>query len=358
MGFFGKKPHYKKNGNFYFGLAAFALLGSLFISSHSLAQDNYLKNNEVVFFNPFFKNADAMTNNDLFFGQNRELALETPDLKIIQDNSIGAVSTPSILTAQSLGYIFGGSTEEQRKEVVDYQVQVGDTVSSIAKSYGVTPETIASANNITKNATLKVGQTLAILPIDGLVHVVKNGDTLSQIGRVYKAKIDDIVAYNNLGSEGDVFIGDILIVPGGVMPPKTPVQINIQVPLADNFFIYPAEGSISQGLHFENGVDLANKCGTSIYAMASGTVQRAVFNGKYNFGMGNYVTVLHSNGMVTYYGHLQTVFVKSGDRVTTGERIGLMGRSGKATGCHVHLQVMGGVNPLAKFSVGARINYK
>ncbi len=353
---FGKEALRLKNGNFYFGLMSIVLLGSLFISSDSLAQDTYANNSNVIFFNSFFKNTDNLTNNDLFFSQNKELALETPDLKIIQDNSIYAVSTPSILTTQTLGDIFGGS-DEQRKEIVEYQVQIGDTIAKLANDYNITPETIASANGISKNAALKVGQTIVILPVSGVVHIVKPGDVISQIAKTYKAKADDIVAFNNLAGEGDIFIGDSLIIPNGVMPAK-PVPSFITVPLADNFFIYPAEGLITQGLHYYNGVDLANKVGTPIYAAASGVVQRAVADGFYHGGMGNHISILHSNGTVTYYGHLQTVFVKSGDRVGTGDRIGLMGQTGRATGPHVHFEVIGAQNPLAKFLVGSVIKYK
>lgn len=332
------------------------LLGVLFFSSGGLAQANYQSGDDVVFFNSFFKNTENLTSSDVFLSQNKELVLQTPDLKIIQDNSIGAVATPSVLTTQTLGNIFGGQ-DTQRKDVSEYQVQVGDTVQSVADSFGITPATVLAANNLSKNTTLKVGQTLVILPVSGVSYIVKNGDTLSQVAKVYKANLDDIVAYNNLANQGDIFIGDSLIIPGGVVPPKSAPSITINVPLADNFFIFPAEGIITQGLHYYNGVDLANKCGSSIYASASGTVQRAVSGGKWNLGMGNYVTILHSNGTVTYYGHLQTLLVKSGSRVDVGDRIGLMGQTGNSTGCHVHFQVIGASNPLGKYKVGSKIKY-
>jgi len=149
-----------------------------------------------------------------------------------------------------------------------------------------------------------------------------------------------------------------LIVPGGTLPKKASPLLNIQAPLADNFFILPTSGRITQGLHFYNAVDVANKCGTSVYAAASGIVERAVFNNSWNGGMGNYVTVLHSNGIVTYYGHLQNVFVKSGDKVNVGDRIGLMGQTGNATGCHVHFEVVGAQNPLSRYALGANISLK
>ena len=142
------------------------------------------------------------------------------------------------------------------------------------------------------------------------------------------------------------------------MPKKAGPTINNQIPLADNFFIFPVQGRITQGLHYYNAIDIANKCGTPVYAAASGVVQRVISNGGWNLGMGNYVTILHSNGTVTYYGHFMSAFVTSGDRVAVGDRIGLMGKTGSATGCHVHFEVIGAQNPLAKFPVGTVIKYK
>ena len=209
------------------------------------------------------------------------------------------------------------------------------------------------ANDLSKNSVLGAGQLLTILPVDGLLHVVRSGDTVSELSRIYKAKTDDIVSFNNLAGEGDIFVGDILIIPYGIIPSK-PVH-SIQVSLPNSFFIYPAEGRISQGLHYYNAVDVANQCGTPIYASASGVVQRARFDYRY----GNHLTILHSSGVVTYYGHLQTVFVKSGDSVILGDRIALMGRTGTyTTGCHVHFGVSGAKNPLASYYLGTTLKYK
>ncbi len=351
----GKRGFFE-NPFFYFGLAAFILFGLLFSSSNSLAQLS-TENSDAVFLNTFFKDGQATTADDMFFKQNNTLALETPDLKIVGDSFVYGVSTPNVVSTQALGDMFGEPVVE-RKDVVDYTVQPGDTYESIAQQFTISVNTILWANELTKNSALKTGQTVVILPVSGVVHMVKNGDTISQISKTYKAKPEDVIAFNNLSGEADIFVGDMLIVPGGTMPVKASPILNIQVQVADSFFIYPAEGIITQGLHYFNAIDLANKCGTPIYAAAAGTVQRAVGNGKWNFGMGNHITILHSSGVVTYYGHLMTLFVKPGDQVNVGDRIGLMGSTGEATGCHVHFQVMGAKNPLARYGVGTKLNYK
>ncbi len=356
---------FSKNPFFYFGVMSFVLFGLLFFYSDSLAEPNYPKTNNIILFNSFFKDTDNLGSSDLFFSQNKELALETPDLKIIQDNSIYSVSTPSILTTQTLGDIFGGS-DETRKDVVNYTVQPGDTVDSIAKSFNISLNTLLWANDISKNSDLKVGNSLIILPVSGVSYVVKNGDTLSQIAKTYKAKVDDIIAFNGLANEGDIFIGDILIIPDGVMPQKAGPS-HVQVALPGSSLIYPLLNfRITQGLHYFNAVDIQpiSGCGTPVYASASGVVQRAVSNGKWNQGMGNHITILHDSlgGIVTYYGHLMKLFVQSGDRVSIGQEIALVGGqpgmagAGDSTGCHVHWEVVGARNPLAGIPVGSILN--
>ncbi len=298
----------------------------------------------------------------LFSSQSDAAPMETPDLKTADNNTLYAVSTPSVVSGKVLGDVFGGNNLN-RKEITDYIVQPGDTLQSIASNFDISQNTLLWANGIGSSSSVKVGQDLTILPTDGILHVVKSGDTLSSISSKYKADQQDIITYNDLANQDDIYIGDILVVPGGVMP-KSGSVVNNQVPLADNFFIFPVQGEISQGLHYYNAVDIRNSCGTPVNAAAAGVVQRAISNGGYNGGMGNHITILHSNGTVTYYGHLMTLFVKPGDTVYTGQNIALMGGApgmagaGDSTGCHLHFEVVGTRNPLASYPVGSKISYK
>lgn len=280
----------------------------------------------------------------------------------MDNNTLCGVSTPCVVSGKVLGDVFGGNNANQ-KDVTNYTVQPGDTLQSIAGSYNISVSTLLWANDLASSSTIRVGQSLTILPVDGVLHAVRSGDTISAIAQKYKASPQDIISYNDLANQDDIYIGDILIVPGGVMPKKAGVIIN-QIPLADNYFIFPAQGRITQGLHYYNAIDLANKCGTPIYAAAAGVVQRAVGNGGWNSGMGNHITILHDNGTVTYYGHLMTLLVRSGDKVYTGQNIAFMGGApgmagaGDSTGCHVHFEVIGARNPLAGYPVGSTISYK
>jgi murein DD-endopeptidase MepM/ murein hydrolase activator NlpD len=251
---------------------------------------------------------------------------------------------------------------QTQKEIQEYTVQAGDTIASIAQNFEISSDTILWANELTKSSKIKVGQTLVILPTSGLLYIVKSGDMMSDIAKKYKVNPDDIVSFNSLSNQTDIYIGDILIVPGGVMPQKAAAPLlSVQTQLADNFFIFPTQGKITQGLHFFNAVDTANKCGTPIYAAAGGVVQRVRYG--WNYGGGNNITILHSSGVVTYYGHVMTAFVTPGQKVDVGDRIALMGGgagmagAGLSTGCHMHFEVIGAKNPLSKYPIGTQIKY-
>lgn len=344
-----------------FGVLAFILLGGIYSACGSFASSANYGAGRIIFSDAFSNSLGNKNTDSLFFSQNGKTSLETPDLKIVQGNTISGISAPSVVSAKVLGDVFGGG-QGTKKDIIDYIVQPGDTFQSIAESNGISVNTLLWANELSLSSVIKTGQTLTILPADGILHVVKLGDTVGAIALKYKAGLDDVIAFNSLASQDDIYIGDIVIVPGGVMPKKSAVPLDIQVPLADNYFIFPVQGKITQGLHFYNAVDVANKCGTPIYAAAAGTVQRVKYG--YNFGGGNLLTILHSNGTVTYYGHLSTIFVKPGDRVDVGQNIALVGGGtgaigdGLSTGCHVHFQVTGAKNPLAKYPIGTNISYK
>lgn len=296
---------------------------------------------------------------NLFFSQNGVLLPESPDLNIVQDNTLASFSLPQIFSLKVLGAIFGTGQLEEKKEIIEYTVQPGDTLDSISKEFNISLNTLLWANNLTKNSKLKTGQKLIVLPVSGLIHFVKQGETLSEISKLYKADIDDIVSFNELAAEDDIYIGDILIIPNGQMPSRAPRLLPTN--LADAYFIFPTQGKISQGLHWYNAVDVANKCGTPVYAAASGQVLRVKYG--WNAGGGNYLTILHNNDITTYYGHILTSFVSPGEQVDIGQKIALTGGqpgaggSGISTGCHLHFGVTGAKNPLTTLPFGYEIKY-
>lgn len=112
--------------------------------------------------------------------------------------------------------------------VQTYTVRSGDTLAVIARRNGISQETLLWANNLSARSTLRVGMTLKVLPVSGVVHTVKRGETLAAIATRYGIKTSEIAAANTLGKT--LTVGAEVVIPGGrpivastvaVKPPAT-----------------------------------------------------------------------------------------------------------------------------------------
>jgi murein DD-endopeptidase MepM/ murein hydrolase activator NlpD len=103
---------------------------------------------------------------------------------------------------------------------------------------------------------------------------------------------------------------------------------------------------------FHKGVDFPGKAGSDVIAVASGLVTWSADR----YGYGLMVEINHGNGYITRYAHNQANLVKVGDVVTKGQRVALMGSSGRSTGPHVHFEVLknGRVVDPAKYVYAAK----
>lgn len=238
---------------------------------------------------------------------------------------------------------------DQTTEISTYIVREGDTVSGIAKMFGVSVNTVLWANNLTSKSVLRPGNTLVILPVSGIMYTVKKGDTISQIAKKYKADTDEITAYNDL-SVSSLTVGQTIIIPDVELNQSSSnsssLSISKGLPYYPGYFIRPISiGYRSQKLHGHNGIDLAAPIGTPIYASAAGTVIISRINGAWNGGYGNFVTIAHTNNTQTLYAHLlNKIIVEAGDRVEQGQVIGYIGMTGKTTGPHLHFEIRGAKN--------------
>ncbi|MBI5134581.1 MAG: peptidoglycan DD-metalloendopeptidase family protein [Candidatus Taylorbacteria bacterium] len=241
-------------------------------------------------------------------------------------------------------------SESRSTQISLYVVRQGDSLSQIAKMFGVSVNTIVWANNV--KGPIREGDELVILPISGVAHTVAKGDTIRSIATKYKADIDEILSYNDLKASDSLAVGAKLIIPDGevkatplVSSSATSAVRSAGGPLYKDYYLRPISGgSRSQGLHGLNAVDLAAPTGTPIYAAADGIVIVARSSG-YNGGYGSYVVISHANGTQTLYAHMSKVSVSSGSPVGKGEVIGNVGNTGKSTGPHVHFEIRGAANP-------------
>ncbi len=230
-------------------------------------------------------------------------------------------------------------------EISVYTVREGDTLSHIARMYGVTANTILWANDLPRASAIQPGQTLVILPVAGVQHVVKKGDTIANLAKRYKAEEADILSYNQLDTSSSLTLGETLIIPGGTITVSPTTKPASGAGTGGRWLAHPAPGTVkTQGIHGYNAVDFAAAVGTAIRAAASGEVIVAKSSG-WNGGYGQYVVIKHKNGVQTLYAHLSRVDVSLGTTVAQGEVIGAMGNTGRSTGPHLHFEVRGGSNP-------------
>ncbi len=247
------------------------------------------------------------------------------------------------------------SEDNTSDQISLYTVRKGDTVPAIAKMFDVTPNTIYWANDLKAGSPIKPDQVIVILPITGIKYTVKKGDTVDLLAKKFKSDVGDIVSFNSVDTSVGLTIGQEIIIPNAeaetVVSSKTakPKSGTPSKPSSNiaGYFKRPVNGGVrTQGVHGNNGVDLASFGGSKvpILAAADGTVIISK-SGGWNGGYGNYVVIKHSNGTQTLYGHLSENSVSVGNRVSKGQQIGRMGSTGDSTGVHLHFEVRGGKNP-------------
>lgn len=282
-----------------------------------------------------------------------------------------------------------GKTARTRTEIEEYVVEGGDTAGTIAAKFDLRMQTLLDANDIDDPDLIKPGDTLKILPIDGVKHTWKKKDTLKKVAKRYGADIEDILDFNKLDSIDDIEVGQVLIVPDGRVPePKpepvvtptftdvaavtpalqpvqptvpettvdttaveaTPEPVNDEaaavaeavgsndVSAASGNLIWPTiTDRISQQYGYgHTGLDIDGEFGDPIYAADNGTVVSAGWAGAY----GNMVVVDHGNGVVTRYAHLQSLGVSAGQAVSQGAFLGEEGSTGNSSGSHLHYEVV------------------
>lgn len=280
------------------------------------------------------------------------LALLQATLSPLQDYSTSTedISIVDGVFISSEPQMIEGTKTIDDEQISVYVVHSGDTLPAIAKMFGVSINTIRWGNDL-KTDKLIPGQTLVILPISGVQHTVRSGDTLQGIAKLHKGDLDEILQYNNLTKNSKLVVGDIVIVPDGeVVPVSTGTKKTNSVaksssnPTYSGYYMRPVVGGVkTQGVHGHNGVDIASNYGANILASAGGEViiARVGWNG----GYGTYVVIKHNNGTQTLYGHLSSLSVSTGDRVSQGQIIGKMGSTGKSTGTHLHFEIRGARNP-------------
>ena len=252
-------------------------------------------------------------------------------------------------------------SQKPRDKTITYTVEKGDTLSTIAKKFGISTDTIRWANDLTSD-NISIGDELKILSVTGIAHKVAKGDSVYTIAKKYDTNPQQIVdfPFNDFANPETFSLveGQILIVPDGIKPSEQPTFIKRQVYIAQGpvsfsseGFTWPLRGGISQfASWYHMAIDITSPIGTPIVAAKSGRVIKAS-SGTWDGGYGNNIIIDDGNGYETLYSHLSGFNVGLGDSVNGGKTvIGWVGLTGRTTGAHLHFEIRrngGLVNPIS-----------
>jgi len=205
----------------------------------------------------------------------------------------------------------------------------------------------------------------------GAIHHVRPGETLWRIGRTYGVELSVLLRANALQNPAELAAGTELFIPGAARElPVPPAEASAAaarlsptrrhwpstIPRAGGRpldpaargepLAWPAPGVLISGFgdrdrEHHDGIDLACPEGTPVRAAGDGVV---LFAGEQK-GYGKLVLVAHDRDLVTVYAHNARNLVSAGDRVSRGEEIARVGRTGNATGPHLHFEVRIGTRP-------------
>jgi murein DD-endopeptidase MepM/ murein hydrolase activator NlpD len=246
-----------------------------------------------------------------------------------------------------------------------YEVQQGDTLSSIAAQFGLEHiydeddllvvenwELLVQSNKpdiVSEDDFIVPGQKLRIPRGNGAIHTVLDTETLFEIADAHGVAIEDIMAENGIGDADIITIGSEILIPNPIRfrPPSAgdggllAAEIVSGGASSGSGFIWPVAGPISS--YFSPGhplgidIDLYANEGVPVGAAKAGTVTFAGGNPCCSYGY--YVVIDHGDGFSTLYAHFSGIAVVQGQYVEAGQLIGYGGSTGYSTGTHLHFEV-------------------
>lgn len=206
----------------------------------------------------------------------------------------------------------------------------------------------------------------------GRFHEVRRGDNIWTIAKAYRIDAQTLAEYNNIEDPRQIAVGQKLYVPRREKKPgykrildeaegrrsfrrgerkkRETTGDEKSIHVQHGRFLWPVEGRIMSGFGWRNGsrhdgIDIAAHQGTPIKAADEGKV---IFAGTMR-GYGNLILLRHEDDFLTAYAHNSVNLAKKGTSVKRGDVIGKVGRTGRATGPHLHFEVRHGQtarNPL------------
>ncbi len=275
-----------------------------------------------------------------------------------------------ISSIEAANLLLKGTLEEKK-----YKVQEGDVLGTIAEKHQLTTGKLMELNkNLKEDEALKIGSELNVTAYEPIVHTLVKRET---------NKVEEIAYEKEVIEDSSMYKGDMKVKQEGkkgqksvtfetteVNGEQTEKTVKEEKKLKDPVkyvvirgtkktpsrgsgnFSWPTNGgyiSSKQGPRwgrFHKGIDIARPNNKTIKAVDSGVV---TFAGWDSGGYGNKVIIDHKNGYKTIYAHMNSLSVSVGQTVDTGQKLGVMGQTGEATGVHLHIEVYKNgtlINPL------------
>ncbi|MCX8124118.1 MAG: M23 family metallopeptidase [Spirochaetes bacterium] len=220
-------------------------------------------------------------------------------------------------------------------KIIKHTVKPGESISEIARLYGVSMDTICGCNKLESYDLVHVGQVLKIPNKDGLLVSVQRGQTLPVLAKKYNVAINKIIEENTIANPDFINVGQDIFIPdakpldifkGFLWPVKTKNVTSGYGWRKDPFY---GETQFHQGIDVRAHYEWvrASKYGRISYAGWLG-------------GYGKVVVITHPGGDRTLYGHLSKIIVREGQYVKQGQIIAKSGNTGNSTGPHLHFEII------------------
>lgn len=252
------------------------------------------------------------------------------------------------------------SRKSENSGILTHEVVKGDTLYSIGRKYGISASIVLKHNPQFRDRPLYIGEEVLIYKNDKkkipvrrnsvIYYRVTKGDTLSHISRKYGVSVDSLKKWNGIHNGSQIQIGQkIKVVKRGKSLPPGYKYAKV--------FTWPVKGPITsrfgrrsnpftRSRSYHKGLDISAVIGTPIRVARDGIV---IMSGRMG-GYGNAVFVRHASGYVSIYAHNKVNLVKKGDVVKQGQVIAEVGRTGTATGPHLHFEVRKKTRPINPIS--------
>ncbi len=253
------------------------------------------------------------------------------------------------------------SGDQPTPQPLTVTVRSGDNLWTLARTHDTTVASIASANGIDPQTTLRLGQTLtipgryaAVAGADGVAPAVGGpaaseiqvgpGESLWTIARRHGTTVGALMELNGLASDR-LQVGQALrVLPGNAPSQALPAAAAPQASVPSSGMVWPLVGNITSrfgyrrlrigGTNMHYGLDIDGNTGDPIRSATAGTVTFSGWRGGFGY------LVIVTNGDTEYfYAHASALLVSEGQQVQPGDLIARVGATGNVTGPHLHFEI-------------------